>query len=75
MMTTTKEVKKEFALAKKHFNRAIELAKKNMIIGNVQFVGTAEKKTRVRKSRVKPEPEEKNLPDLDKDGYMKKGGE
>ena len=42
-----KEVLKEFNLAKKHFKKAIELAKKNMIVGEVNFPG--DKKTKPRK--------------------------
>ncbi len=71
MMTDVKEVNKHYRLAKWHFNKAIELGKKNIVVGEIHFAGT-EKKPRTRKVKVAPEPEGKELPDLDKDGYMSK---
>lgn len=74
MMTSVKEIHKEFNEAKRHFKRAIELAKKNLIVGELIF-STDEKKIKIRVKKVKvaPEPEGKaDLADLDKDGYMSK---
>jgi len=70
-IVNVKEIYKEFNLAKKHFKKAIELAKKNIIVGEIHYAGT-EKKTRVRKVKATPAPEMKDLPDLDKGGYMSK---
>jgi len=69
MMVEIKNVLKEFNLAKKHFKKAVELGKKNVVVGQINFAGTPIK-IRVRKAKVAPEGKE--LPDLDKDGYMKK---
>ncbi len=77
MMTDVKEVNKHYRLAKWHFNKAVELGKKNLLVGEVNFPG-ADKKARVRKaprSRSEistPELEGKILADLDKNGYMSK---
>jgi hypothetical protein len=57
MMTSTKEVNKHFGLAKWHFKRAIELAKSNLIIGEVTF--PAEKKVRAPRKPRATEPTEK----------------
>ena len=62
MMTSVKEVNRLFRDAKRSFNKAIELAKRSMIVGEVNF--PSEKKQKVRKT--------KDLPDKDKDGYMNK---
>ena len=67
MMTDVKEINKYFKAAKWNFGKAIELAKKNLIVGSVNFP-TVEKKARVKKGNpVSPE----NLPDADRKGYMK----
>jgi predicted RNA-binding protein (virulence factor B family) len=58
--STLEELKKEFNLAKKHFKKAIELAKKNLVVGEIHFAGS-EKKSRARKVKVAPEPEGKDL--------------
>lgn len=62
-----KDVQKEFNLAIRHFRTAIKLAKKNLIVGQINFEA-AEKKPRARKVKVTKDPE--NLPDADKEGYM-----
>ena len=61
-----KEIFKEFNLAKKHFKKAVELGKKNVVVGQINFAGTPIK-VRTRKAKVTPAPEGKDLPDLDKD--------
>lgn len=66
-----KEIYKEFNLAKKHFKKAVDLAKKNIVVGEIHYMET-EKKPRARKVKVAPEPEGKELPNLDKGGYMSK---
>jgi hypothetical protein len=70
MLTSVKEIYKDFNLARKHFKRAIELAKKNMIVGEIHFptkrkdifTGPEVKRVRIprmRKAKVTPEPEGK----------------
>lgn len=80
-IVNVKEIYKEFGLAKKHFKKAIELAKGSVVIGEIHFPGTTIK-VRTRKVKVTPETEGKavtvgnagkaDLADLDKDGYMSK---
>ncbi len=76
-VVNVKEIYKEFGLAKKHFKKAIDLAKKNILVGEIHF-SVAEKKVRTRKvprskSEIStPELEGKILTDLDKNGYMSK---
>lgn len=56
----------------KGIRETVKMAKKNLLIGEVNFPG-AEKKVRVKKVKVAPETEGKaDLPDLDKSGYMSK---
>jgi hypothetical protein len=64
MMTNSKDVLKEFNLALKHFRNAVKMAKKNLIIGEVNFQ-TAPKTVRTRKVKSP------SLPDADTKGYMK----
>lgn len=71
-VVNVKEIYKEFNLAKKHFKKAVELAKKNLVVGEIHFAGS-EKKPRARKAKVTPEPEGKELPDLDKDNKFYNG--
>lgn len=73
MMTQVKEIYREFNLAKKHFIKAVELAKKSVIVGEINFPETG-KKARERKIKVTLEPEVKDLPDVDKEStfYGKK---
>lgn len=62
MMTNVKEIFKEFNLAKKHFKKAIELAKKSIVIGEVNFPRSEKKivKERLKKlAKATPEPEGK----------------
>jgi len=59
-----KEVYKEFNLAKKHFKKAVELAKKSVIIGEINFPSTP-KAVRTKKTK------NPDLPDADAKGYMK----
>jgi len=47
MMTSVKEVNRLFRDAKRSFGKAINLAKKNMIVGEVNF--PSEKKAKPRK--------------------------
>ena len=72
MITSLKEINKEFALARKHFKNGIELARKNIIVGEIIMSGPTEKKPRTPRAKKAKEP--KDLPDLDKDGYMNKRG-
>ncbi len=72
-----KEIYKEYYLAKKHFKKAIELAKKSVVVGEINFPTKEKKIVRERlKKLAKIAPEGKTddsiLPDLDKDGYMNK---
>jgi hypothetical protein len=71
-ITNVKEIYKEFNLSKKHFKKAMELAKKNIVVGEINFAGT-QPKPRVRKAKVAPAPEGKDLPDLDKDNKFYNG--
>jgi len=71
-VVNVKEIYKEFNLAKKHFKKAIELAKKNVVIGEIHFAG-AEKKAKVKKAKVTPAPEGENLSDLDKNNPFYNG--
>jgi hypothetical protein len=64
MMTNIREINQNFRLAKKYFSKAIELAKKNLIIGEVNFP-SAPKAVRTRKAKGP------DLPDADAKGYMK----
>lgn len=48
-----REINKEFNLAKKHFKKAVELAKKSVVVGEINFPG-AEKKVRVRRAKIMP---------------------
>lgn len=57
-VVNVKEIFKEFNLAKKHFKKAIELAKKSVIVGEINFPGVV-KKVRVRKAKITPDPEGK----------------
>jgi len=60
MMVGIKEIRQEFNAAKKHFNRAIELAKKNVVVGEINFPGKEKKiiKERLKKpAKVTPESE------------------
>ena len=86
MMTSVKEINKEFNLAKKHFKKAIELGKRNLIIGEVNFPKGEKKiiKERLKKlAKIESSSggksiilgDETSLPDFDKGGYMKKRGE
>jgi len=72
MMTNAKEVNKYFRAAKWNFNKAVELAKKSLVVGEIHFAGS-EKKARARKAKAVPEPEGKGLPDLDKDNKFYNG--
>jgi hypothetical protein len=61
-----KEVHRELTLAKKHFNQAIELARKNLIVGELKFEGEKPKRVRPSSPRKKATPKsEKDLPDGD----------
>ncbi len=64
-VVNVKEIYKEWNLSKKHFKKAIELGKKSIVVGEINFPGS-EKKPGTRKVRVTPEPEGKGLPDLDR---------
>ena len=71
MMIDVKEINKEFKLAMKHFKMAMDLAKVNFIVGQYVVNSATEKKARKpRAQKTKEDP--KNLPDMDKSGYMKK---
>jgi hypothetical protein len=68
MITNVKEIYKDFNLARKHFKKAIELAKKNLIVGEINFPKGEKKivKERLKKlAKVTPEAEGKDLPDGD----------
>lgn len=71
-IVNVKEIYKEFNLAKKHFKKAVDLAKKSIVVGEISFAGSA-MKPRVRKAKVAPAPEGKDLPDLDKDNKFYNG--
>ena len=86
MITDLKEINKYLRAAKQNFNKAIELAKKNIIVGEINF-HMIEKTRKPRKARgtqtdstptiiEKPKRgrKPKNLPDLDKNNpfYGKK---
>jgi len=53
MMTNAKEVNKYFRAAKWNFNKAIELAKKSMVIGSVNFP-SGPKAVKTRKAKTTP---------------------
>jgi hypothetical protein len=85
MITGIKEINKYFRDAKWNLNKAIELAKKNIVVGEIRFPA-AQKIRKPRKptttidsmiTAVQKKPrgrKPKNLPDVDKDGYMNKRG-
>ncbi len=79
-IVNVKEIYKEFNEAKRHFKKAVDLAKKNFVIGEIHYL-IGEKKARIKKAKVTPvldyrseiiKGEGKELPDLDKSGYMSK---
>jgi hypothetical protein len=74
MITNLQEINKEYRLAMKHFKKAIELAKKSIVVGEINFP-TPEKKVRAKKVKVTPGPQGKDLPE-DKSPFYegKKGG-
>ncbi len=71
MIVKMKEIWQEFNAAKRHFNHAIKLAKMSVVVGEINF---PEKKARIKKAKVTPEPEGKaDLADLDKDNKFYNG--
>jgi hypothetical protein len=73
MIQNAKEIQKEFNLAIRHFRNAVKMAKKNLIIGEINFptkrkdifTGPEVKGLRiprVRKAKVTPEAEGKETP-------------
>ena len=71
MINNLKEINKEFSLAKKHFNAAIEMAKKSIIVGEITFPedkpkGKAGRPKGPSKKKVEADQEQEELPDLDK---------
>jgi len=56
MITDAREISRYFKAAKWNFNKAIELAKRSVIVGEVNFPG-AEKKAKVKRAKVMPEGE------------------
>jgi len=83
MITDLKEINKYLRAAKQNFNKAIELAKKNVIVGEINF-HVIEKTKKPRKAIISTIPtitdkpkrgrKPKNLLDLDKNNpfYGKK---
>jgi hypothetical protein len=53
-----KEINKYYRIAKWNFNHAIELAKKNIVVGEIHFAGSA-MKVRTKKVKVISAPEGK----------------
>jgi len=63
-----KEINKHFTNAKSEFNLAIDLAKKNFIVGELKFEKAAAPQKRTRKPRTPKEVEIDHIPQKRKRG-------